>query len=132
MDPSVYLNYFRFVSLFFSVFFLESPGVYILLAVLSTVAYSTIVPLFPQSSSGIIIHRSISHVPSIILLIFTAYYDTTFRPLFIVLCIFQYLSIWVTMYHEVLTKEHKAQILSKGPIMWPDEFCWALHDVTNT
>lgn len=131
MDPSVYFNYFRFISLFFSVFFLASPGVYILLTVLSTVVYSLVVPLLPQSSSGIIIHRCISHVPSTILLIFTAYYDSTYRPLFIVLCTFQYLSIWITMYHEVLTKEHKAQILSKGPILWADEFCWVLHDVIN-
>lgn len=129
MDTSVNLNYFRFISLFFSVFFLSSPSIYTLIASLSTIFYSVAIPLFPQSSPGIVIHRCISHVPSIILLISTSYYDSSYRLFFLIFSIFQYMSIWLTMYAEVITKEHKAQILSKGPILFADEFCWALHDV---
>lgn len=132
MDASLCLNCFRFVSLFFSVFFLSSPVGYFLLSGLSTVIYSVSVPLFAQSSPGIIFHHCISHVPSIMLLVSTSYYDTSFRLFFLIFSIFQYLSIWLTMYTEVITKAHKAQILSKGPILFADEACWALHDVLYT
>jgi hypothetical protein len=63
-----------------------------------------------------------------LLLIFTTSYEPDYRLLFLTLSVLEYLGLWISMYCEVITKEHSKAILNKGPILFADEFCSALHD----
>ena len=131
MELSLNLNILRFCSLFLSTFFTNSPFYYTLFSFVSTILYSLCISFTLQSGSSIILHKCISHIPSTLLLIFTTYFEPDYRLLFMFIAAFEYLSIWISMYYEVITKEHKKCILDKGPILFADELCWALHDVIS-
>lgn len=129
MELSQNLNILRFCSLFLSTFFTNSPLYYTLFTFTSTILYSLSISFTSQSGTSIILHKCISRVPSTILLVFTTYFEADYRLMFMFIAAFEYLSMWISMYYEVITKEHKKIILDKGPILFADELCWALHDV---
>ena len=126
---SVLLNTSRFFLMLASLGYLNNLSSYILPAVLSTVAYSMLIPMLPQSYFGVICHKCISHVPSTILLVVATNIDSAHRSLFMILSSVQYLGIWLEMYSEVFTMQLKQQISTKtGPGLL-SEFLYAAHDV---
>jgi hypothetical protein len=129
MEISLWANYLRFVAMFLSVFYINQPWTYVGLTFLSTVGYNLISAFFKQTTSGLIAHKCISHVPSTVLIVVSCYYDRGFRPVFIITGAIQYLNMWLLMYSEVFTKELRNQIIKKESLKFANEVVWAFNDV---
>lgn len=132
VHASVLISCLRFFAMCYSLAHLQNLPSFTLISSVSTVLYSLLVPLIPASHFGIIIQKSISHIPSTILLIVSISSDPTNRPHLLALSSIQYLGIWIEMYSNVITLQLKQELSKKQGPRIGSELLWALNDVLYT
>jgi hypothetical protein len=131
MELSVLLNYLRFFGVIGAVSFYQYPLLLFIFFFCSTCIYGIVIPFAYPKHWGVIIHKSISHIPSTILLVLASYHNEELRFIFLLAGGIQYLNIWLQMYSEVFTKELRNQIREKRSPMFVEEICWVFSDVID-
>lgn len=130
MELAKLMNYLRFFAIFGAFSCTTCPWKSAAAAALATLFYSVISPLLTQSSSSIIMHKCISHVPSTMLLVMCCLYDKELRPYLLAAGGIEYLSLWLLMYSEIFTKTLRNDIIAKRPLQLGEEISWVLNDVS--
>lgn len=131
MDVAEIVGFCRVVGVLVMILVADKVWGFVGVGVLVTVVYEIISMILEQSSRSIIMHKCISQITSIMLLVICCYYEKALRVYFLLAAGIEYLCIWLTVYDEILNKTLRNDIIAKKKLPLAEGLSWVLNDVRS-
>ncbi|OMJ84271.1 hypothetical protein SteCoe_14615 [Stentor coeruleus] len=128
MDMMEIMGFCRVAGVFVVIFMAGKVWGLVCVGVLFMLAYWVTAMILEQSSRSIIIHKCVSQMSSIMLLVICCYYEKALRVYFLLSAGIEYLCIWLTVYDEVLNKKLRNDIIAKNKLPLDEGLSWMLND----